>query len=149
MNFVPFTASGTTFTAAQQAQAFDDYINQDAYLSQHRGEYAQRNAVFFPMIKRLDLSLNQQVFHDVGGKKNTGEFRIDILNFSNMLNHNWGVSQRLVQPQLLTNAAADAQGRLSYRMNTASGQLLSKSFQTNAALADVYSFMLSFRYTFN
>jgi hypothetical protein len=66
-----------------------------------------------------------------------------------MLNHNWGVSQRLVQPQLLTNAAADAQGRLSYRMNTASGQLLSKSFQTNAALADVYSFMLSFRYTFN
>jgi hypothetical protein len=154
MNFVPFSISSdgavvASFTAAQQAQAFDDYINQDAYLSQHRGEYAQRNAVFFPMIKRLDLSLNQQVFHDIGGKKNTGELRIDILNFSNMLNHNWGVSQRLVQPQLLTNAAADAQGRLSYRMNTASGQLLSKSFQTNAALADVYSFMLSFRYTFN
>lgn len=155
MNFTPFsiTSSGgavlASFTAAQQAQAWDDYINQDPYLSKHRGEYAGRNAIFLPIVKRLDLSLTQDVFHNIAGKKNAGQFRIDILNFGNMLNHNWGVSQRLTQSQILNSATVDAQGRVAYRMNTLNNQLITKSYQTNAALADVYSFMLSFRYSFN
>ena len=46
MNFVTFTTpGGVTFTADQQVQAFEAYINQDKYLSSHRGEYAKRGAV--------------------------------------------------------------------------------------------------------
>ena len=73
-----------------------------------------------------------------------------------MLNHNWGVSQRLVVPttqaeggQILTNPALDAQGRISYRLAVANGELVKKTFQTTTALGDVYQFMLSFRYSFN
>ena len=50
------------------------------------------------MVKRMDLSITQDVFHNIGGKRNAGQFRIDITNFGNLLNHNWGVSQRLVVP---------------------------------------------------
>jgi hypothetical protein len=56
MNFVAFTAGALTFTPEQQAAAFEAYINQDEYLSKHRGEYAKRGGVFYPMVKRLDLS---------------------------------------------------------------------------------------------
>ena len=41
MNFLTFTAGGITFTAEQQAAAFEAYIAQDKYLSAHRGEYAR------------------------------------------------------------------------------------------------------------
>jgi len=46
MNFQAFTSGTRTFTAAEQAAAWDAYIAQDAYLSQHRGEYAKRGACF-------------------------------------------------------------------------------------------------------
>ena len=51
--------------------------------------------------------------------------------------------------QLLTNAAADAQGRLSYRLATANNQLLSNIFQSSSGIGDVYQFQISLRYSFN
>jgi len=157
MNFVTFTTpAGITFTADQQVQAFEAYITQDKYLSKNRGKYAERGAVVYPLVKRIDLSITQDVFHNIGGKRNGGQFRIDFTNFGNMLNHNWGASQRLVVPitaangaQVLTNAAPDAQGRVSYRLQVVNNQLVTKTFQTSTTLSDVYQFMLSFRYTFN
>ena len=157
MNFVTFTTpAGITFTADQQVQAFEAYIAQDKYLSKNRGKYAERGAVVYPLVKRIDLSITQDVFHNIGGKRNGGQFRIDFTNFGNMLNHNWGASQRLVVPitaangaQILTNAAPDAQGRASYRLQVVNNQLVTKTFQTSTTLSDVYQFMLSFRYTFN
>lgn len=156
MNFVQFTAGGRTFTAAQQAEAFEAYIKQDAYLSKHRGEYAGRGGLFFPQFNRMDLSLVQDVFGNLGGRRHSGQFRLDITNFGNLLNHNWGVGQRMVVPvtaangaQILSNAAADAQGRVSYRLAVVNNELVTKSFQTTTGLGDVYQFLLSFRYTFN
>jgi hypothetical protein len=156
MNFVAFTAGGVTFTPDQQAAAFEAYINQDPYLKNHRGQYAERGALWNPLVKRMDLSLIQDVFHNLAGRRNAGQFRIDVTNFGNLLNHNWGVSQRLVVPitqaygaQILTNPTADAQGRVSYRMAIANNQLVTKTFQSASGLSDVYQFMLSFRYSFN
>ena len=156
MNFIAFTAGGRTFSAEEQAAAFEAYINQDPYLSKHRGEYAERGGIWYPMQKRMDLSIIQDVFHDLGGRRNAGQFRIDFTNFGNLLNHNWGVSQRLVAPitqaygaQILTNPGVDAQGRANYRLATVNNQLVTKTFQTNTNTSDVYQFMLSFRYSFN
>jgi hypothetical protein len=156
MNFVPFTVGSTTFTAEQQAQAFEAYINQDKYLRAHRGEYAERGGIWNPLVKRMDLSITQDVFRNIAGKRNAGQFRIDFTNFGNLLNSNWGVSQRLVVPitqaygaQILTNPGVDAQGRPTYRLATAGGRLVTETFQSQTTLSDVYQFMLSFRYSFN
>ena len=45
------------FTAAEQAAAFEAYIQQDPYLSKHRGEYAERGGMFLPMFNSMDLSV--------------------------------------------------------------------------------------------
>jgi hypothetical protein len=158
MNFKPLTTGGKTFTADQQAAAFQAYIQQDSYLSSHRGQYAERNAVFYPIVTRLDLSVVQDVFHSLGGHRHSGQVRLDILNFGNLVNHNWGVGQILLQPRILTNPSADAQGRLTYNLATITGanglQLIDHSFLQTAGvgspttLPDVYVMMLSFRYTF-
>jgi hypothetical protein len=162
MNFVPFAVGTRTFTAAEQAQAFEAYITQDPYLSKHRGEYAERGGIMLPIAKRMDLSITQDVFRNIGGRRNAGQFRIDFINFGNLLNSNWGVGRRFVVPttqangaQLLTNAAVDAQGRASYRLAVVGGQLVGRTFEPSTTIgsstipSDVYNFMLSFRYSFN
>jgi hypothetical protein len=158
MNFQEFVANNTTqpgtttYTAAAQAAAWDAYINQDSYLSKHRGQYVERGAVFLPLVKRLDLSVAQDIFGDFAGARHAGQFRIDITNFGNMLNSDWGVGQRLVSnsPLTVTSAAAavDAQGRALYRMRVINDQLMTKTFESTSGLADVYAFQLSFRYSF-
>jgi len=149
MNFSAFTAGGVTFSADQQAAAFEAYIAQDKYLSAHRGEYAQRGAVFLPLLHKLDFSLTQDVFKNIKGKRNAGQFRIDIQNAGNMINADWGVGQRVIRNNILTTPTVDAQGRLAYRMQVVNNQLVSKTFESTSGLLDVYQFMLSFRYSFN
>ena len=66
MNFKPLTVSGRTYSAADQAAAFEQYIQNDPYLSSRRGQYAERGGVFYPWVNRIDLSIVQDVFHSIG-----------------------------------------------------------------------------------
>jgi hypothetical protein len=109
-----------------------------------------------PMFNRADLSVVQDLFHNVAGQKNTFQLRLDVFNVGNLLNSNWGVSWQQVastntnnQVQILTNPAADANGRLSYRLATVNNQLITKSVSRSAFTGDVYQWMLSLRYGFN
>ncbi|HUR34359.1 MAG TPA: carboxypeptidase regulatory-like domain-containing protein [Vicinamibacterales bacterium] len=161
MNFTSFTttgATGRTYTAAEQAAAFEAYIGQDPYLSKHRGEYAQRNGMIMPIVKRMDLSLSQEVFGRVRGSRHSGQIRFDITNFGNLVNHNWGVGQRPVIASstsgqnlitLLTNPTVDANGAAAYRLALVNGAFPTTTFQTTTFSSDVYTVMLSFRYNFN
>jgi hypothetical protein len=155
MNFEQFAVGTRTFTAAEQATAWDAYINQDPYLSQHRGEYAVRNAARLPMVYRLDFSVAQDLFKNIGSGRHSLTFRADFLNFSNLINHDWGVGQRFVGTtaaglnQPLTNAAVDANGAARYRLRVVNGELLNKTFESTAGLSDVYQIQFSLRYSFN
>ncbi len=62
MNFQQYTAAGRIYTAAEQAQAWEAYIQADDYLSKRRGQYAERGGVFLPMVRRMDLSIGQEIF---------------------------------------------------------------------------------------
>ena len=142
------------FTAEQQAAAWDAFIAQDPYLSKHRGEYVERGAIFLPFVNRLDMSVTQDVFTDIGGSRHRFQFRIDFINFGNLLNKNWGVSQRLVSnsPLIVPTAAqggpVDAQGRMQYRMRTINGQLMRTSYEQTADLNDLYRIAFSLKYFF-
>jgi outer membrane receptor protein involved in Fe transport len=149
MNFQTFTAGGRTFSAAEQAAAWDAYINQDSYLSGRRGQYAERNGVLLPMIWRFDFNVAQDLFKDVGTRRHGLQLRADFLNFGNLLNSDWGVGQRLINNQPLTNPGVDAQGRATYRLRVVNGELMSKSLESTAGLNDVYRIQFSVKYSFN
>jgi hypothetical protein len=149
MNFQQFTSGGVTFTAAQQAAAWEAYINQDPYLREHRGEYAERNGVLRPKVYRADLSISQDVSRRLAGNANSLQIRLDILNFSNFLNKNWGVSQGLITNRPLSSQGVDANGASLYRLNLVGGRLISKSFQKIVSTADVWRMQLGVRYMFN
>lgn len=47
-------ASGTdTRTAAQQYTQLSNFINQDPYLSKHKGQYAERNGAILPYYQTI------------------------------------------------------------------------------------------------
>jgi len=149
MNFEQYTSSGTTFTVAQQQDAWDAFIRQDPYLSRHRGEYAERRGAFLPRFFRADISISQDLSRAFRGKANKVSVRLDILNFTNMINSNWGVSDRFVTNTPLIPRGADANGALKYRLRNIGSSLISKTFQKNTGLNDVYRMQISLRYNFN
>jgi hypothetical protein len=149
MNFAQFSSGGVTYTPAQQAQAWDAYIQQDPYLKSRRGQYAQRNAFFLPMVHRADFSLSQDIGVSLGGRRHRLQLRWDVDNLTNLISSDWGVSQRLVSNgRPLTNPGTDGQGRLNYRLAVVNGALLSKTFEQTSALTDVYRMMFSLKYIF-
>jgi hypothetical protein len=145
-------ATAVTYTEAQQQAAFDAYISQDPYLSTRRGQYAERNALDLPFLHRFDLSVAQDIFIKIAGKRNAFQIRADILNFGNMLNNEWGVSQRATNSQLLNFVSRDANNVPTYRLATqrdASGTyLIRDTYQYNSSVFDVWSAQLGVRYTF-
>jgi hypothetical protein len=155
MIFQQFTASGKTFTAAEQANAWEAYIQQDKYLSANRGGYAQRGAVIMPMVYRADLSFAQQLFTNIGGKKNTLEFRVDILNVGNLLDSDYGVgktfnsTQPIVVPSAAQGGVASADGRPQYRMRNFGTSLITETYRATAGVADVWRMQFGLRYIFN
>jgi hypothetical protein len=149
MNFEEYTSGGVTFTAQQQAAAWDAFIAQDPYLSSNRGRYAERNAAFLPMVYRADLSIAQELHTQFLNNRNGLQLRLDFLNVANLLNKNWGVGERFVTTQPLISAGADDGGQAQYRLRSIGGELISESFQQTAGIADVYRIQLSVRYTFN
>jgi hypothetical protein len=154
MNFVSnkikFSATDSViFSPAQQAAAWDAFINQDPYLKNHRGEYAKRNGVFLPMVFRADMSIAQDVSRRLGGNANSLQIRLDIFNFTNLLNSDWGVSQGFVTLRPLSSVGVDGSGAPTYRLANVGHSLISHSFQKNVSTLDVWRMQLGVRYMFN
>jgi hypothetical protein len=148
--------SQVLFTAAQQAAAFDQYIEQDSYLKTRRGQYVERNASTLPMLHRLDLSVTQDFFLKIKGKKQSFQFRADILNFTNLLNHNWGVSKRATNTQILSVSTAPSAANNyvpSFQLaqqtdDNGKRYLIKDTLSNNSSVFDVWQAQFTLRYTF-
>ncbi|MBC7917786.1 MAG: TonB-dependent receptor [Rhodoferax sp.] len=75
-------------TTAAEIQAFQDFITGDPYLNSRRGQIAERNATHQPWINQLDMGFQQEL--SGFNKKDKFVVRLDIYNFLNMLNKDWG-----------------------------------------------------------
>ncbi len=104
--------------------------------------------MFLPLVHRLDFGITQDVFTNVGGERHRFQFRIDIINFGNLLNKQLGRRAAAGVEPPLTNPAADAQGRATYRLRVINGQLMNKTLEQTADLNDVYRVMFSLKYFF-
>jgi hypothetical protein len=154
IRFSSLTVGTRVYTEAEQQEAFDKFINQDKYLSTRRGQYAERNGGLLPYLHRFDLSVAQDVFVKILGKKNTFQIRADILNFGNMVDNKFGVSQRATAPQILNFVSRDAVTNVptfrlaTQRLTDGSTILARDSYQYNSSVFDVWSAQLGIRYIF-
>lgn len=94
--YIPRDASEMRFVAqnnmteAQQWEAFNEFIEANPYLRDRRGKYAERNGDRAPFAHKFDFRILQDIFTNVGGKKNTIQLSLDIMNVGALLNKDWG-----------------------------------------------------------
>jgi hypothetical protein len=87
-----FSTTPATPTAAEQAQAnaFDQYINADQYLSTRRGKFTERNGARTPWNTNADFRFTQDINVGTDTHKQVLTFTFDIINLTNLLNRAWG-----------------------------------------------------------
>jgi len=128
------------FSGPGMADAFNDYIKQDDYLSGIRGEYVDRYGALAPWRGRWDIKLLQDIAVTEGSKF---QLSIDVLNFGNLINSNWGLVQqpRNLQP---VGISVDANQNPTYTFNSN----LVETFGYNSELLSRWQAQVGLRYIF-
>jgi hypothetical protein len=82
---------GNVVSAADQWTLLDDFISNDKYLNDHRGEIVERHAQRMPFEHIFDLKVTQEFkFNVTPDRVNRIQISFDVFNLGNMLNKDWG-----------------------------------------------------------
>ncbi len=152
INLVAYTQNGTTVTPQQQWDALNTFISNSPYLSSRRGQFAERNGVILPFYFQTDLKLAEDFTIRLGKKETTHKFQLtaDILNFTNLLNKNWGTLQSIANPAPIEAVTAN-----TFRVNPDNlkrGEFVQDnglSALINPNASSRWRMMIGIRYTFN
>lgn len=87
----PLVSGGQTISAADQWSRLDAFIEQDDYLSDHRGEIAERFGAVNPWYHNIDLRVLQDINFSRAGRNHGFQITLDVLNVPNLINSDWGV----------------------------------------------------------
>jgi hypothetical protein len=80
-------AAGACVPNVADAQAFENFISQQDCLDDQRGQIMERHSCRSPWQNRLDVALRQHL-PTIRGQRLT--VQLDIVNFLNLLNKDWG-----------------------------------------------------------
>ncbi|WP_082632344.1 TonB-dependent receptor [Algoriphagus resistens] len=147
-NFVDIVSDGNVvYTAEQQRAAFDKYVA-DNDLEEYRGGYVPRNAIIQPWLSRFDVRVLQDIFTNIGEERHTIQVSLDVMNFGNLLNKDWGIQQTTNGAQNLLSRSGAVSANPNYVMNQVSGQLPTSPYQNVSNFSTTWSMQLGLRYIF-
>ncbi len=130
-----------TFSGPGQAEAFEAFIQQDDYLSGRRGQYAERYGALAPWRSSWDIKILQDIKIT---DKNKFQLSLDVLNFGNLLNSNWGVVEGPSFDQLL-GVTVDSNNNPTYTFDTSR----TDTFAAITSAVSRWRAQLGVRYIFN
>ncbi|PJK12745.1 Oar protein [Lysobacteraceae bacterium NML120232] len=143
---------GSRAATAAEIEAFHSAIDRDAYLGVRRGTIAERNGATMPWVNQLDVSFQQELPGFMKGHKSV--LRLDIYNFLNLLNKDWGVTHNTggFDTRYLANLRrVNADGTYVYDLSGNAPQQYSL-YDYNSTfphrVVSRWSAMLTFRYQF-
>ncbi len=143
--FDPSVGAQVSYTPAQQAAAFEQFVSSVSCLNESRGRIMERNSCDVPWVNTLNVSARQS-FRTFRMQHVT--VQLDVFNFLNLLNKKWGLqSTPGTSPiTLLTSAAYTGgtilTGRPTYRFNPNYQAYFSDNLRSN------YQMQLQARYSF-
>ena len=138
-------ADATGYTGAQQKDDFWNYIEQDEYLSKNKGKYAERGGAIAPWHNQLDFKFVQDFYVTAGGKRNTLQLGVDVKNFLNLVNSDWGLYKTAYSTNILSyNTTAK-----TYSFPKVNNEVLTETFKNYESFSSTYMIQFSLRYIFN
>ena len=102
--YIPTDADLNDMPFADEANkaAFKQFIQNDSYLSAHRGEYSERGAKVAPWQNRINVKIAQDFTLNIANKPTTLQIGLDINNVANLLNSNWGLCKQVSSENILS-----------------------------------------------
>ena len=128
------------FIDEQNKKDFKQFILDDNYLNNHRGEYEERNAIVVPWLNRINFHIAQEFNFNVAGKVNTLEIAADIKNVGNLLYNKWG-AYKILDTNVILNYSVDGEGNGTYKFTKPEWKEYANTWST-------WSAVLSLRYKF-
>ncbi len=150
--YIPKQRGEVKFATAADENAFFAFMEQDKYLSKHKGEYAEAYAARSPWTNRFDFRFVQDFSVKAGNTKNTLQLSIDVLNAGNLLNSKWGVYKNMAASNygaILKYEGRDEANVPSYSMAKVSNAYPVKTYDTYLNISQCWMLQVGLRYIFN
>ena len=107
-----------TFKDEGNKADFKAFIENDRYLSRHRGHYSERGAKISPWQNRINLKVAEDFTLNIAEKPTTLQIGLDINNVANLLNSNWGLTEQVSSENILEISKADPSGVYTFNAPT-------------------------------
>ena len=150
--YIPKDRGDIKFTTPEDENAFFAFMEQDRYLKNHKGQYAEAYASRAPWVHKFDFRFLQDFSVKIGPTRHALQFSLDILNVGNLLKSTWGVNKNMAAGnfgRILRYEGRDENNVPSYSMVKVQDAYPTKSYDTYLNYGQCWSLQIGLRYIFN
>lgn len=149
--YIPRDDSEIHFTSEDDRIAFWQYLNQDDYLKNHRGEYAEAYSARAPFVHRFDFRWAHDFTLKVGSTHHKLQLSADISNIGNLFNSKWGVEKNMLKSNngqiLKVDKIVD--GVPYFSMRKYNGEYPTSTFDYDHSYGQCWKLQIGVKYFFN
>ena len=155
--YIPKDDSEIKFATDEDRIAFWNFVEQDDYLKNHKGEYAEAYAAHPPFVHRFDFRWAHDFNLKIGKTMHKLQLSADFQNIGNLFNSCWGVEKNMAssanggQILRLKNASDVKNGAQPiYVMNSnTDGTPITKTWDYNHSYGQCWRLQVGVKYYFN
>jgi len=150
--YIPGKKGEVKFATQADENAFFAFMDQDKYLSKHKGEYAEAYAARSPWVNRFDFRFIQDFSVKAGNSRNTLQLSLDVLNAGNLLNSKWGVYKNMAASNygaILKYEGRDEGNVPTFSMAKVNNAYPVKTYDTYLNINQCWMLQVGLRYIFN
>ena len=149
--YIPRNDDEIKFSSEADRQAFWKYVDQDAYLKHHKGEYAEAYSARAPWVHRFDFAWKHDFTLKPGSVNHKLELSAAINNVGNLFNSKWGVEKNMANSgngQILKVDKVQ-NGQPIFSMVKVNGEYPTQTWSFNKSFDQCWSMQIGVKYYFN
>ena len=139
----------------EMRQAFWNYVEQDSYLKNHKGEYAEAYCARSPWVHRFDLRIAEDFCFKTGKQEHKFQVSLDFLNIGNLIHSTWGISKVSVTSgnslynRILKYEGVDNNKTPVFSMVKVDGEYPTQTYETYKNYTECWKLQVGVKYFFN
>lgn len=152
MMYIPKDDSEIKFKNEADRTAFWNFVDQDSYLKNHKGEYAEAYAARAPWVHRFDLRITEDFSFKTGKTEHHFQLSLDFMNIGNMINSKWGVMKNASSSngcRILKYEGMDDNKTPIFSMYKINGEYPTETYSYNRIYTECWKMQVGIRYIFN
>lgn len=152
MMYIPKDDSEIKFKNEADRTAFWNFVDQDSYLKNHKGEYAEAYAARAPWVHRFDLRITEDFSFKAGKTEHHFQLSLDFMNIGNMINSKWGVMKNASSSngcRILKHEGMDDNKTPIFSMYKINGEYPTETYSYNRIYTECWKMQVGIRYIFN